>query len=128
MTEGHSGLTVEHTLLLEELEGILVQDLGPEIAVVACGVAGATEDVIEIGAAVTRDDFADEAHLLAALLLEFSDVNALDGTQLVPLHIQYAGCAELAGGEALVEIGSRGNPVHQLVRDEFAGLPVEGRR
>ena len=54
---GH--LWIPETIALPELEGILVQDLCPEVAVVASAVTAA-ESMVEIRAAVTWDNLADE--------------------------------------------------------------------
>ena len=88
--------------------------------------------MVEVGGAVTRDDFADEAHLVAHLGLEIThalgvgEVGQLCGRQLVPLHVQDGGGAQFASGEALVELEALADLFHQLGRDGGAGFPVVG--
>ena len=50
---------IPETIALPVLEGILVQDLCPEVAIVT-GTVTAAESVVEIRAAVTWDNLADE--------------------------------------------------------------------
>ena len=53
--EGHCGLCVEDAFLLEQLEGILVEDFRPKVTIVAC-IVSATEDMGEICCAIARND------------------------------------------------------------------------
>ena len=81
--------------------------------------------MVEICAAVARNYLFDQTHLVADLLFKFGDTYALYAGEFVPLHVQDTCGAELACGEALVEIGSRLNLFHQLGRDNLASLIVE---
>ena len=58
LAELQSHLRIVYSLLLEVLESVLVQNLGPEIAIVA-GTVTAVEDVVEVGRAVAWDDLVD---------------------------------------------------------------------
>ena len=60
LAELQSHLRIVYALLLEVLESILVQNLGPKVAIVA-GTVTAVEDVVEVCGAVARDDLVDRS-------------------------------------------------------------------
>ena len=76
-SERHRSLWIEDSVLHEELEGVLVEDFCPEIAVVT-GTVSAAEDVCELCGAVAWDDLVDKTHFLADGLLEGLDERFLD--------------------------------------------------
>ena len=88
--------------------------------------------MVEVGGAVTGDDFVNEAHLLADLGLEVThalsvgELGKLGRRKLVPLHIEDRGCAEFTGGEALVELEALLDLGHQFGRNGLSGFPVVG--
>src|SRR5262249_36837861 len=65
--------------LLERREGVGVEHLRPQIAVIGRGVAGACEYVLEVGGSVAHDDFRGHADARKFSLLEAVDVEAVAG-------------------------------------------------
>src|SRR5262249_31350142 len=63
--------------LLERREGVGVEHLRPQIAVVGRGVAGAREYVLEMGGSVAHDDLGRHADAREHSLLEAVDVEGL---------------------------------------------------
>ena len=88
--------------------------------------------MVEVGSAVTGDDFADEAHFIAHLgfegtyILGALELGQFGRRELMPLHVQDGGGAKLAGGEALVEGEGLADLLHHFGRDGLAGFPVVG--
>ena len=54
-------LLVEDTVFLESFEGIVVQNIGPEIAVVACSITA--DDVVEVCGTVAGSYFRNQPQL-----------------------------------------------------------------
>ena len=102
LAEAASGGLVEDALLLEGFEAVGVEDFGPQVAVVAYGIATA-EDVVEVGAAVAEGDFGDEANLLGDGLLEGVGIKVGVVGEHVVLHVEQGSSHQLYGLEATVE-------------------------
>ena len=112
---------IPETVALPVLESVLVQNLCPEVAVVA-GTVTAAESVVEIRAAVTRDNLVDKTHFTADILLKRLDVKVVPvgvRTELVPLHVKDRRSAKLSGHEALVELGGIVDLGHERIRDNL---------
>ena len=120
---------VEDAVGHELLPGVVSKDLAPKVAVVACAVS-AVEDVVEVGGAVTRDDFIYQSHLLAHLFLKGADVlragefGQLGRSELVPLHVQDGSCAEFPAHEALIEPEPAANLGNEFGRDGLSGAVI----
>ena len=76
--EGGCGCRVENAAFAEKLEGVFVENLRPEVAVVT-GTVATVENVVEVGCAVARDDFVDKTHLCACLGFELLNVDEAAG-------------------------------------------------
>src|SRR5262249_4430202 len=68
--------------LLERREGVGVEHLRPQIAVVGRGIAGAGKYVLEVGGSVTHDDLGRHADARERSLLEAVDVEGVAGRRL----------------------------------------------
>src|ERR1700730_8755896 len=111
---------------LERREGVGVEHLRPQIAVIGRGVARAREYVLEVGGSVAHDDFRGHADARKFSLLEAVDVEAVAGRGLE----MYIEIDERRGDVfhrrlALIE-GARGEKPAQLALPErLAGAIVE---
>ena len=114
-------------VILEPLEGVVVQHLAPEIGVVAGGVLIAP-DVQKIAGAITRGNVAQgDIGLLQSLFLEVVGVfEWRAGRQRVPLHIELRGGQQFGEVVALVEGFRLLDFGHELRGHGCAGLVVLG--
>ena len=112
----------------ERLPGVGGQGVGPEVAVIAGGVAVGREDVREVRRPVAHDDLFRHAQRRERLALEpvGIDRHAAARGREVELHVDERAGQELDGREALVERRGALDLGHQLARHRLPGLDVEG--
>ena len=112
----------------DEVEGILVQNLGPSVGIVASTIT-TVEDVGEVGGAVAGQDLwyqADGIHLLFFESIHIKGFDFVDGGDFVELHVEDGGGDEFGGHEALVEQGTVLNLGDETVGHWLAGFVMLG--
>ena len=118
------GLVAGAAGLGEGLPGVRGQRVGPQVAVVAGGVAVAAEDVHELRRAVAHDDLGRHAERGQRLALERVGVDRAAARE-VQLHVDQRARQVLDGLEALVELVGALDLLDQRLRDRLAGLVVQ---
>ena len=125
--EAGGGWGVERVFCFEEgVEAVGIEDLGPEVGVVAGGVAAAGEDVLEVGRAVAEADFVGHADLGEVLGFETFDVDRGRVGMLMEGHVDEGGGCVFDGGEALVEASGGQDGGDLGVGQGGGGLMVAG--
>ena len=124
--QGHRG--VERVAGFDEgVERIGVEHLGPQVDVVARGVARAGEQVLEVGVAVVQSRARRQATLAQDLGLEGDHVlGHLTLRQRMHGHVGQRAGGVAHGLETLTEAACRGQPLDQRLGNRLAGDHVAG--
>ncbi len=118
----------EAAVFLEPFHGVGVQDLAPDVGVVAGGVPAARENVLEVAGPVARRDQAvGDPGRGQGLRLEFDGVvREVGAVQDMPGQVQQGRAEVLGGAEAFAPELRGVQLVHGLLRQGLAGGVVPG--
>ena len=108
------------------MESILVEDFGPQIAVVS-GSISSVKNVGEVGSPVSGSDLGNESPLFVKhLLLERVEVDRFVFGNRVQIHIQQCGGGQFGCRESLITQCAGVYFPDQVVRDRISCLVIAG--
>ena len=102
------------------------QNLGPEVGIIAGGIAASGEQMLEMRRAMAQANLSRHADPVEKFALEPREIQFLRRRFAVKLEVEQRGARVLYGRETLVDGSRREQPAQQFFRDRFSSLVVPG--